>query len=166
MLSQIDIRYSVSETIADVKTLVNAFPGNITLCLETSTLYQYKEYSNSEEIPTPDDKLIIQTNDSSLLSRWVAIDSFTAKSFTGSFTTADWVLNVADHTYTYTIKFPNIIDGFLIKFVDNTNKEVLVEEVIQEEDSDSKLVSVIAVVGATPDCRFDGKYFIYFDKFR
>lgn len=165
MLSQIDIRYSVSETIADVKKLVNAFPGNITLCLENATLYQYKEYTASDTIPTPDDKLVIQTDDAALLSRWIAIDAFTGKSIAGTFNIDDWVLDSENNYYTYRISFPNIIDGFIIKFVDNTNKEVMLEDVVQEEVN-KDLVAVIGVVGAIPDCRFSGKYYIYFDKLK
>ena len=67
--------------------------------------------------------------------------------------------------YTYRISFPNIIDGFIIKFVDNTNKEVMLEDVVQEEVN-KDLVAVIGVVGAIPDCRFSGKYYIYFDKLK
>lgn len=165
MLSQIDIRYSVSETLADVKKLVNAFPGNITLCLENATLYQYKEYTSEDTIPTPDDSLVIQTNDTSLLSRWIAIDAFTGKSISGTFDINDWVLDSENNYYTYKVSFPNIVNGFVIKFVDNTNKEVMLEEVVQEEE-DNNLVAVIGVVGAIPDCRFSGKYYIYFDKLK
>lgn len=165
MLSQIDIRYSVSETIADVKKLVNAFPGNITLCLENATLYQYKEYTASDTIPTPDDKLVIQTNDATLLSRWTAIDAFTGKSITGTFNIDDWILDTKNNYYTYRISFPNIIGGFIIKFIDNTNKEILLEDIVQEEVN-KDLVAVIGVVGAIPDCRFSGKYYIYFDKLK
>lgn len=163
MISQIDIRYSISDTVADVKTLVNAFPGNLTLCLETSTLYQYKEYNAEDKIPVPDDKLVIQTNDSALLSRWIAVGSYTSKSLSGSFSIDDWVFNAANNTYTYTVQFPNIVDGFTIKFLDSTNKEVYLEDVISTLEN-NKVASVIGVIGATPDCRFSGSYFICFDK--
>lgn len=165
MLSQIDIRYSVSETLADVKGLVNAFPGNLTLCLENNTLYQYKEYATAGEMPVPDDIAVVQTNDATLLSRWIAIDAYTGKSFYGAFKTTDWVYNATDNTYTYKIIFNNKLNGCMIKFLDKDRREVLLEDVVEQVVGDG-LQSITGIVGATPDCRFDGMYFIYFDKLR
>lgn len=163
MYSQIDIRYSVSDTIDQVKSLIHAFPGNLTLCLENATLYQYKEYAEGEPIPAPDDIHVIQTADDTLLSRWIAIDTLTSKCLYGDITLGSWSLDNTNNVYNMLIQLPNTISGFFIKFIDNTNKEVYVEDVT-EQSAAGKITTVTCTVGSIPDCRFTGKYLLYFDK--
>lgn len=163
MHSQVDIRYSVSPLISDVSKLTNAFPGNLTLCLETMMLYQYVEYSDTETIPVPDNNLVIQTNDVTLKSRWVSISAYTAKSFSGAITNSSWVLDSTNNVYRMEITLTNTISGFFIKFLDTNKNEIWVEEVTQQVVND-KITKVICTVGAVPDCRFEGEYLISYSK--
>lgn len=163
MLSQIDIRYSVSKTIAEVKSLVNAFPGNISLCLENNVLYQYVEYATAADVPTANDSTILQTTNPDLLSRWIAIDSFSAKSIYGDIKNSNWVLDATNKVYKYTITLPNTVNSFFVKFIDRNNKEVYVEDVVQPGDIGA-IKTIDCIVGAIPDCRFEGKFLVYFDK--
>lgn len=158
MISQIDIRYSVSNTIDDVRELVNAFPGNITFCLETHTLYEYTEYSEGDTLPEDDGRLVLQTVDSELSSRWIATSAFTNKTLRGPLI---WEKSVDSDTYFFTVKFPNPVGGYIIKFLDSEGRETWLEEVVEEQE-DNSVTSVTCYVGSVPDCRFDGYFYIQY----
>lgn len=162
MYSQIDIRYSVSDTVQQVRSLIHAFPGNITLCLENRTLYQYCEYAPGASIPTDDGSNILATTDTSLRTRWIAIDLYSSKNFTGTFTANDsgWVLD--GDVYKYTILFPGTVHIAQIVLLDSTFKTVYPEDITFTYNNG--LVSVIISVGAVPDCRFNGSYSVFFDR--
>ena len=162
MYSQTDIRYHVSDTVATVRSLVNAFPGDITLCIANKTVYQYVEYGAGESIPVDDGSLILQTTDTSLFTRWVALSAFTAKSIAGTFIATDWQQDSTSGLLKYTIALPNKVRQAHIKFYDIQDTEVYVEKVNFVRDV-SGLSSINAYVAAIPDCSFAGKYVIFFD---
>lgn len=162
MYSQTDIRYSVSSDISAVRALVHAFPGNITLCLSNKTLYQYCEYSSAADMPNDNGSTVLATTDVSLLSRWVSIDTYSAKSITGSFTTNDWDLSQDGETYTYTILFPSKLNSTNIEITDINGVVVYPEEITYTNSTG--LTGVTLTIGAIPDCRFNGNYSIFFDK--
>lgn len=162
MYSQTDIRYSVSDSIQQVRSLVHAFPGNMTLCLENKILYQYCEYGSDETLPTDNGSTILSTTDTSLRTRWIASDLYSAKSFSGSFTVNDagWELN--GDVYRYTVIFPGAINIAQTVLLDSNHRLVYPEDVIFT--SSNGLVAVTIIVSAVPDCRFNGSYSVFFDR--
>lgn len=162
MYSQIDIRYSVSPDINTIRGLVNAFPGNITLCLENKMLYQYCEYPVGIQLPADNGATVLATTDDTLRSRWISIDMFSAKSLTGSFTVSDWELDQSGEKYTYTILFPNKLQSTNIEVID-VNGVVVYPELVTYSIN-SGLTAATLTISAIPDCRFSGNYSIFFDK--
>jgi hypothetical protein len=168
MISQIDIRHSVCDTIADVQELASAFSGNLTFCIATGTLYSYKIYDIGDSIPTADNKLVIQPNLLGTTARWVAIDIFSAKSITGTFATGDWVYSSdGGGKYTYTITLINNIDKYVIKVLDYSGKEVLMDSITSTvSESDEFTCAINLNVSSIPDARFEGSYCIIFDRMK
>lgn len=162
MYSQIDIRYSVSQTIAAVKAITNAFPGDVTLCLENKTLYQYVEYADGATVPSDDGNTVLQTVNTELTARWVAISAYTGKSFIGSFTNEDWVEETDGAHYSYTIVLPNKVTSAALHLYDSQHVEVYPETIEYVRDG-SGINSIKLIIGAIPDCRFEGTYSIFFD---
>ena len=161
MYSQIDIRYKVSNTVADVRSLVHAFPGDVTLCLANHKLYQYVEYTDSDVIPVDDGEFFLQTTNTELLSRWVAVDVFTSACFHGDIELADWVSESGEYIWVFDIVLPMGIKQAKAVFYDMYGYEVYPEDV-QYIETDGNITEVIATVGSIPDCRFVGKYQIFF----
>ena len=162
MYSQIDIRYKVSDTVNIVRSLTNAFPGDVTLCLENRKLYQYVEYAAGSTIPADDGVLFLQTTDLLLNSRWVAIEAYSDKCFCGTFTENDWSLESGEEKFTYVINLPQGVKHAKVFLFDETGNEVFPENT-QYVETAGFITSVIITVGAIPACNFNGKYRLTFE---
>lgn len=161
MYSQIDIRYKISQTINDVRSIVNAFPGDLTLCLENHRLYQYVEYAAGATIPADDGSVILQTTDITLRSRWVALEAFADNCFSFAFETTDWTLVSASNVYTLTLTLPAEVTNINTVVYDSTNTKVYPEN-IQYVQGVAGISGVVLTVGAVPDCTFNGTVKVFF----
>ena len=163
-IAQLQLRYHTVDTLSDLKALVHAFAGDMCLCIANRVLYQYVDYGNGI-LPDDDGYSVIETNDSSLTTRWVAIDSYTQKSLSGTFTAEinanNW--HRGNECFEYTIPVVNPVNNLTCTVFDAANKVVIPQDIFITKDSDA-ITSVKITVGMYPDCRFAGSYFIVKDK--
>lgn len=162
-VAQYQLRCLSVETLADLKAQTSAFPGSLSLVIANGILYEYVEYATAAEMPAADEVTIVELDDSSILGRWVAIDTYSTKAVEGTFKKADWVANPSNECYDYTVVFLNPVNNFVCKVIDSHNKEVILQDVTQTKVGEG-VTGVIFSVADTPDCRFDGSYFILKDK--
>lgn len=164
-VSQVQLRYITVPTAASLANELTAFPGTLSVALDTKILYEYVEYPSVADKKVADGVQIISLSDNTIPGQWIAVDSFSSKSLSGSFTVGNWHGPVqSTNTYTYTVNFANPVNNFICKVLDNNGAEVYPQEVIVTTSQDGAVGSVTFHVGATPDCRFAGKYFIMKDK--
>ncbi len=167
-VSQAQLRYLSVDTIADLKAQIHAFPGNLSLVKENKVLYQYVEYTGT--LPAADDETIVAVNDVTATGRWIALDTYSTKSVSGTFVKSDWVYNSTTDTYTYTVNLVNPINNFFSKLTESVqvNGTTAVYEVLPQEvelvKSGDAVTSVVFHVGSKPDCRFAGSYLILKDR--
>lgn len=162
-VAQQQLRCLSVETLADLKAQVHAFPGSLSLVIANGILYEYVEYATAADMPAADEVSIVELDDVTLLSRWVSVDTYSSKAVEGTFRRADWELNAADETYEYEVAFINQVNNFVCKVTDSHNNEVILQEVTHTKLGEG-VTGVTFKVAATPDCRFDGSYFILKDK--
>lgn len=161
-LSQKQLRYLNVNTVEELRSHVNALPSDLSLVLENGILYQYREFVDGSAIPSDDGVKVIQTNDETLNTRWIAIDAYSTKSIIGTITNDMWVLDQENSIYKLNISLVNPVNTFNIKFVNNENKQVFPQDIIYTK-TDSKITNIQVNVASIPDCRFTGEYTIFID---
>lgn len=158
-IAQSQLRYHTVDTKTTLKGYTNAYAGDMALVLENKTLYQYVEYPVGITLPVDNNESILATTNTDLLTRWVAIDTYTSKAVTGTFTTSSWGSRTANDTYELVVNFVNPVDDFICKVTNSVGTEVKLQDIVSVKVS-NQITSAKLIVGAVPDCRFEGSYFI------
>lgn len=163
-IAQNQLRYFTVENIDALRNYTSAFAGDMSLVLSTKTLYQCVHYAVGGHVPTDNSDTVLAIVDNPL-ARWVAIDSYTSNSVSGSFTKtgSEWVHDTTANTYYLLLSLINTTNNCICRLYDDKGVEVLPQEIKLVNDSYG-IIQVKVSVSDTPDCRFSGSYYIIKDK--
>ena len=164
-IAQKQLRYFSVDTIADLKSNLSAFAGDISLVLANKTLYQFVIYDQGDVVPVDDGINVLELTNEDPLCRWVAIDSYSSRVVTDTFSATDnrWAHDAARNVYEMTVSTVNGVASCVCHLYNSNGEEVFPQKITFYKSS-GMITGVVIEVSDTPDCRFEGSYYIIKDK--